>query len=145
VGDAADVVAVGQGEEREHADEDVFQGVDAAHEVAAVSIDRVFYRVRDLQPHAHGFKDLGRQLQVHHPQKLLPRQPPLLVGGNVLGDLEAADISLKGRYLPGLQDFQDFRLFIRLDAGEIIGFDGIDPDVAALQVQALHPPGLGLV
>ena len=35
VGDAADVVAVRQGKEREHADQDVLQGVDAPHEVAA--------------------------------------------------------------------------------------------------------------
>ena len=51
----------------------------------------------------------------------------------------------EGRHLAGLQDLQDFRLLVRLDAGEIIGLDGVDPDVAALQVQAFHPPGLGLV
>ncbi len=65
MGDAADVVAVRQGKERKHADEDVLQGVDAAHEVAPGGVNGVFDGVGDLQPHAHGFEDLGRQLQGH--------------------------------------------------------------------------------
>ncbi len=71
--DAADIVAVRQGKQRKHADQDVLQGVDAAHEVAAAGINGVFYRVRDFQPHAHGLEDLGRQFQGHHAQQLLAR------------------------------------------------------------------------
>ena len=145
MGDAPDVIAVRQGKERKHADEDVLQGVDAAHEVSPGGVNGVFDGIGDFQPHTHGFEDLGRQLQGYRSHKLLPGQTPLLVGQDMFGDLEAADVRGEDGRLAGLQDLQDLRLLVRLDAGEVVGLNGIYPNIAPLQIQAFHPPGLGLV
>ena len=63
----------------------------------------------------------------------------------MFGDLEAADVSSEDRGLAGLQDLQDFRLLVRLDAGEVVGLHKIYPNVAPLQIEAFHSPALGLV
>src|SRR5208282_5807548 len=121
MGDAPDVIAVRQGKEGKHADEDVLQGVDAAHEVPPGGVNGVFDGIGDFQPHAHGFEDLGRQLQGYRSQKLLSGQTPLLVRQDMFGDLEAADVSGEDRGLPGLKDLQDSLSLVRLDAGEEVG------------------------
>ena len=108
-------------------------------------VNRVFHRVRDFQPHAHGFEDLGRQLQGDLAQEFLARQPPLFVAQQVLGDFEPPDVGREPGHLPGRQHLQDLRLLVRLDAGEIVGLDGVDPNVTPGQVQFFHHPGLGLV
>ena len=48
MGDAPDVIAVRQGKEGKHADEDVLQGVDAAHEVAPSGVNGVFDGIGDF-------------------------------------------------------------------------------------------------
>ncbi len=57
LGDAADIVAVAEDQEREDADGGVLQGMDAAHEVQPLLFDLMLQGRRDLDPDALGLED----------------------------------------------------------------------------------------
>ncbi len=108
-GDAAEVVAIGHYQQRQHADSRVFKSMDGAHEMQKPLFQGETHVVRNFKPQPFGFKNMRRHIQRHDGQQTIAGHGPLFIPGNGLGDAQPSQMRTGAPYPPGSGDFQNFR------------------------------------
>ena len=89
IGDAADVVAVAEDQQRKDADQPVLDRVDAAHEVELLALHDQPDLVGDLDPQPLGLEDRRRQVEPLHPDHPLTLDQDSSEAGDRVGDPQA--------------------------------------------------------
>src|SRR4051812_27352596 len=142
-GDTADVPAVAGGEQGEQADGGVFGGVGGAGGVDAVQGVEGFGG--EGPPDGPGLEGSGREVQGLLADDLAGLGAAHLVGDDLLGDFDGAEV--QGCLAPGLGflSVEDSDVGEVAGRGGVVGFGGGDQGDGVLEVEEIDQVGLALV
>ena len=87
-GDAADIVAITENQEREHGDHGMLQGVNCPHEVHLAVFEQPTLLVSEVEPQSFCLDNLFRQIQRRGGGNLQGEVVYLRIAGNLLRYLE---------------------------------------------------------
>ncbi len=132
VGDAAQIPAVREGREREDADEGVFQGVDAAHEVHPARGHLGGDARRDGEPEAFRLEGLGGRLQRVFGDGLAALKALLDEAREDLRHLHPSQEEGEGAQITLGEGFQDLCLLVAADLRVVVHLGGSHGDLAVL-------------
>ena len=135
VGDAADIVAVADRQQREKRDGGMFGSVDRSHEVQTL-LGRLLPDVfGNFPPHADRLVDDRRQVEGMAAHLLLIGYPPPHVFLELLGDTQTAQADPVPGSLPRGQSLEDLGLLLRKHLRVVVQIDTTRRHAPALAIQ----------